>query len=99
MFKVFKDISFQIAKDIFHFRDAMPYQLRQQADFQIPSVHSVFSGTEKMKFLGPKIWEMLPHKLQEVENVEEFRKAKNKGNQQHVHVGYVKRTRLLSGFN
>ena len=42
---------------------------------------------------------MLPHKLQEVENVEEFRKAKNKGNQQHVHVGYVKRTRLLSGFN
>ena len=35
----------------------MPYQLRKQTDFQIPSVRSVFSGTESIKFLGPKIWE------------------------------------------
>ena len=75
MFKVFKDISFQIAKDIFHFRDAMPYQLRQQADFQIPSVHSVFSGTENMKVLGTKIRKMLPHQLKQAENLKEFRKA------------------------
>ena len=35
----------------------MPYQLRKQTDFQIPSVRSVFSGTESIKVLGPKIWE------------------------------------------
>ena len=49
MFKVFKGISPQIVKGIFQFIDAVPYQLRKQTDFQIFSVHSVFSVTESMK--------------------------------------------------
>ena len=36
------------------------------------SVHSVFSVTECMKFLGPKI---LRHKLKQLEKFKEFRKA------------------------
>ena len=52
MFKVFKGITPQIVKVIFQFRSPMSYQLREQADFQIPSVHSVFSDTENF---GPKI--------------------------------------------
>ena len=75
IFKVIKGMSSQIEKEIFQFRDAMTYQLRQQADFQIPSVHSVFSGTENMKVLGTKIRKMLPHQLKQVENLKEFRKA------------------------
>ena len=35
-------------------------QLRKQVYFQIPSAHSVFNGTEEIKLLGPKIWELLP---------------------------------------
>ena len=52
MFKVFKGISPQILKEIFQFRDAMPYQLRKQTNFQIPSAHSAVNGTESIKFLG-----------------------------------------------
>ena len=52
MFKVFKGINPQMVKDIFKFRDAVPYQLRKQTDFQIQYVHT---GTEIIKFLGPKI--------------------------------------------
>ena len=63
MFKVFKGISLQIAKEIFQFRDAMPYQLRKQTDFQISFVHSVSSGTESIRFLRPKILEMLTHEI------------------------------------
>ena len=54
IFKVFKGIRPPIVKDIFQFRDAVPYKLRKQADFYIPFVHSVFKGTESIKLLGPK---------------------------------------------
>ena len=70
--KIFKLISPQIVKEIFSFRDALSYPSRKQTDFQISSVHSVFSVTECMKFLGPKI---LRHKLKQLEKFKEFRKA------------------------
>ena len=75
MFKVFKGISSQIAKDIFQSKDVVPYLLRQHTDFQIPSVQSVFNGTGSIKFLGPKFWEILPHKKKQLESLEEFKKA------------------------
>ena len=64
IFKVSEDIDLQIVKEIFQFRDtAVSYQLRAQTDFQIPSVHSVFTCIESIKFLGPKHWETLPHEI------------------------------------
>ena len=72
MFKVFKGINPQMVKDIFKFRDAVPYQLRKQTDFQIQYVHS---GTEIIKFLGPKTWEILPHEIKQLESLKEFKKA------------------------
>ena len=75
MFKVFKGIIHQIVKEIFHFRDAVPYQLRNQTDFQIPYRHCVFSATESIKFPGPKIWEILPNKIKQLESLKEFKKA------------------------
>ena len=45
----------------------MPCQLWKQADFQIPSVHSVFIGTEEIKFLKPEIWENLPPEIKQLE--------------------------------
>ena len=75
--KVFKGVNSRTVKEIFEFRDAMPCQLRKQKDFEIPSVHSVFNGTKSMKILGPKIWKMLPHELQQPEHLKELRKAIN----------------------
>ena len=66
-FKVFKGVNPKFVKEIFQFRDAVPYQFRTQTDFQIPSVHSAFSGTESINFLGPKIWEILPHEIKQLE--------------------------------
>ena len=54
----------------------MPYQLGKQTDFEIPSVHSVFSGTESIIFLGQKIWEIL---LYEIKLPERLRKQLNNG--------------------
>ena len=64
IFNFFKGINRQIVKKILQFRGNMAYQLRKPTDFQIQFVHSLFSGTESIKFLGPKIWESLPREIQ-----------------------------------
>ena len=53
---------FEIANELFQFREEISHELRQRSQFQIAWVHSVFSGTEKLKFLGPKIWVLVPNK-------------------------------------
>ena len=62
-------------KETSQFKDAMPYQLRNQTDFQIPSTESVFNGTKSIKFLEPKIWKLFPLKIKQLENLTEFKKA------------------------
>ena len=43
----------------------MPHELMQRSQFQIPFVHSVFSGTESLKFLEPKIWAPVPNEMKQ----------------------------------
>ena len=62
-------------KETFQFKDVMPYQLRKQTDFQIPSTQSVVNGTKSIKFLEPKIWKISPLKIKQLENLIEFKKA------------------------
>ena len=57
------------------FRVAVPCQLRKQTDFLIPSVHSVFSDTESIKLLGPKIWEFLPYQIKQLDSPQKFKKT------------------------
>ena len=46
MFEVSEGLSPEIVNELFQFREEIPYELRQRTQFQIPLVHSVFSGTE-----------------------------------------------------
>ena len=55
MFKASGDFSPEIGSELFQFREQIPYELRQRLQFQIPWIHSVFSGKERLKFLGPKM--------------------------------------------
>ena len=55
MFKVSRNISPPIFREIFHRRD-INYNLRINSDFVMPSVRSVFRGSESNSYLGPKIW-------------------------------------------
>ena len=63
MFKVSRGLSPEIVNELFQFREQIPYELRQRSQFQIPWVHSVFSGTESLKFLGPKVWALVMKQL------------------------------------
>ena len=75
MFKVSRGLSPEIANELFQFREQIPYELRQRSQFQIPWVHSVFGGTESLKFLGPKIWALVTNKMKQLESLGKFRNA------------------------
>ena len=64
----------EIVKGLFQFRNEIPYNLRHRSQFHIPPVRTVFSGTESIKFLGPKIWEIIPDEMKELESLWEFKR-------------------------
>ena len=43
--------------------------------FNKPWVHSVFSSTESLKFLGSKIWALVSNKMKQLESLGKFRNA------------------------
>ena len=73
MFKVSSSLNPEIFNELFQFREQIPYELRQRSQFQIPWVHSVFSGTESLKFLGPKVWALVPNEMKQ--SLGKFRNA------------------------
>ena len=75
MFKVSRGLSPEIVNELFQFREQIPFELRQRPQFQIPWVHSVFSGTESLKFLGPKICALLPNEMKQTDCLGKFRNA------------------------
>ena len=70
MFKVSKGLCPEIVKGLFQFRNDIPYNLRQRSRFHIPPVRTVFSGTERIKYLGPKVWKLIPDEMKELESLE-----------------------------
>ena len=69
MLKVSEGLSPEIVKGLFQFRNEIPYNLRQRSQFHIPPVRAAFSGTESIKFLGPKIWKFIPDEMKELESL------------------------------
>ena len=59
MFKVSKGLCLETVKGFFQFRNEIPCNLRQRSQFHILPVRTIFSGTESIIFLGPKIWELI----------------------------------------
>ena len=60
--------------NIFKLRVENPYNLRHVSEFSRPMVKTVYHGTESISYLGPKIWNILPEKLKNIENLEHFKK-------------------------
>ena len=69
MFKVSKGLCPEIVKELFQFRYDIPYFFRQRSQFHIPPVRTVFIGTESIKYLGSKIWELIPDEMKELESL------------------------------
>ena len=74
MFKFYNGLSPPLMNDIFKLREENPYNLRHVSEFSRTMINSVYHGTESIPFLGPKIWDILPEKLKNIETLEVFKK-------------------------
>ena len=74
MSKVYRNISPPISSKIFH-RCNINYNLQINSAFAMPNVKSVFHGSERISYLGPKIWDIVPLELKELTSVVAFKKC------------------------
>ena len=62
-------------QEVFLGKEQGDYNLRNQTDFVIPQVKSVYNGLESIGVLGPKIWGSFPNDLKNKESVDSFKTA------------------------
>ena len=72
MYKVANRMSPVIMNEIFH------YNQRGTSKFVIPPIHSVHHGSESSSYLGPKIWELIPPVIRQIELFDRFKKEMKK---------------------
>ena len=72
MYKVKNGISRDVIKEIFSVRDTQ-YNLRDQSEFLLPNPNTVNFGTESIRFLGPKIWNIIPDDIKNVSPLSVFK--------------------------
>ena len=75
MFKILKGKNPQVVNEIFRIRNEASYELRQGSCFHMHSVNTAFSGTESIRFLDPKIWELIPNDVKYLQNLKNFKTA------------------------
>ena len=75
MFKIKKGLSPEIISDIFTQQTEFCYNLRHQNDFRVPFVRTVKHGSESISYLGPKIWNILPVDLKQLDSVGKFKNS------------------------
>ena len=73
MFKVVNDASLEIFANLFTKNEQSCYNFRNNRQFSIPKVRTVFNGTESISILGPKIWNALPEYLKRINSVNSFK--------------------------
>ena len=72
MFKVFKNLSSPIISDLFEVRENN-YNLRNNSYFLIPTVKTVHHGSESIKNLVLRIWNLVPDNLKQLGDIDSFK--------------------------
>ena len=72
MFKVFKNLSPPIVADLFEVRQNN-YNLKHRSYFSILNVKSVYHGSESLSNLGPRIWNLVPDTLKQLDDINSFK--------------------------
>ena len=70
MFKFYKGLSPPIVDNVFKLKTENMHNLRQVSKFSRLTVKTIYHGTESILYLGPKIWDILPEELRNMENLQ-----------------------------
>ena len=74
IYKVKNGIASEIMKDIFEVQNPS-YNLKSSYNhFRRESIKTVHYGLQSIKYLGPKIWELVPNNIKYSSSLSEFRK-------------------------
>ena len=73
MHKVRKGLSPAIITELFEHTEEHYYNLRNNAEFAIPAIRTVYHGSESISYLGPKVWNILPDRLKNANSLETFK--------------------------
>ena len=76
MFRFYNGLSPSLINNIFKLKAENSYNLRRAFEFSRPMVKSVYQRIESNSYLGPKIWDVLPEKLKNIDNLEQPRTFK-----------------------
>ena len=74
MLYFYKGLSPPVMDNVFKLKIENHYNLRQVSKFYRPIVKTVYHGIESVSYVGPKIWDILPEKLNNMENLDNFKK-------------------------
>ena len=77
-YKIKNGISPELFTEIFARETESHYNLRRCNDFRIPSIRTVYHGSESISFLGPKIWNILPDEIKQQTSLNSFKKSVKK---------------------
>ena len=75
MYKITNGLLPEIMNEIFQIREESRYNLRYTSQFTIPPIQSVCNGRESVSYIGPKIWELIPHAFKQINSLSGFKKA------------------------
>ena len=73
MFKVSNNYANSLMSNIFDKKNNV-YDIRNPSEFVRPNVRSVFNGTKSISFVGPKIWDIVPSELEQLETLNAFKR-------------------------
>ena len=66
MYKLMKSLSPAIRTELFEHKEEHYNNLRNNAEFAIPAIRTVYHGSESISYFRPKIWNILPDRLENV---------------------------------
>ena len=72
-YKASRNIGPSLLNDIFRIADYQGPNLRNKGEFVRPSISSVHFGENSLKFLGAKIWDIVPKEFKDVDTVDRFK--------------------------
>lgn len=73
--KIKNGLSQEIFTEIFVLETKSYYNLRRWNDYKIPSIRTVYHGSDSISFLGPKIWNFPPDEIKQQTSVNNFKKS------------------------
>ena len=68
MYKVYSNVVPDVLNYIFE-KNEISYDLRNNCHFTPRNFKSVYHGSETISYLGPKIWNLVPESIKDLENI------------------------------